>query len=416
MRTGPVGVWRSLGVDYWRFFTAAFAFDLGTGLYIFLLSLYLIAHGFNEQSIGNFTAALTIGNLAGTLPATILARRKGLRWLLLAGFICSPLAAAVRVFALHPGWQLTLAFAQGVTLSAWPIAFAPTVARLTTEEHRSAGFSIVFATGIGMGTLAGLAGGWIPGVLLAHGLAHSESAAMQLVLLSACAVVLCGAWPVKQLKLDERLSAPKRQPRVVHPFLLRFLPPFLLWSAATASFPVFGAIWLHKSLGLDLGHVGLVFSASQLAQCAAVLASPLLFRVAGLSRGLAAAQLGSALVAVCLGLMSGMRANVVFYLLYSAGQFMCGPGIYNLLMSRIPEAERSTASAVQNACSAVCQAASAALTGFVIVHSGYGAVLGGNACLALCAGLLFLTLGSRVKPSESDGASVGVREIREVQT
>jgi hypothetical protein len=274
---------------------------------------------------------------------------------------------------------------------------------------------MVFATGIGMGTLAGLAGGWIPGLLMAHRIVRSESAAMQFVLLGACAIVLCGAWPVSQLKLDERLSTPARRTRVVHPFLIRFLPPFLLWSASTASFPVFGAIWLHKSLGFELGRVGTVFSASQLAQCAAVLASPLLLRVAGITRGVAAVQFGSASIAICLAIAGGARASVLLYLLYSAGQFMCGPGIYNLLMSRVPEAERSTASAVQNACGAVCQAAAASLTGFAIVHSGYGVVLAGNAGAALCAGLLFLALGSRVRTTEDAGEHAKAGEVREVQ-
>jgi hypothetical protein len=332
------------------------------------------------------------------------------------GFVCNPLAAAARVFALNQSWQLVLSFTQGATLSAWPIAFAPTVAGLTTDENRSAGFSIVFATGIGMGTLAGLAGGWIPRMLLARGLVRSESAAMQCVLLGACAVVMCGVWPVQQLRLNERLNAAAPRARLVHPFLYRFLPPFLLWTAATASFPVFGAIWLHKSLGFDLGRVGTVFSASQLSQCAAVLASPLLFRVTGLTRGVAAAQLGNALIAVCLGLAGGIRVSVLFYLLYSAGLFMCGPGIYNLLMNRVPEAERSTASAVQNACGAVCQAASASLTGFIIVHNGYRAVLAGNGLVALCGGLFFLALGARSQAAESGDRNAEVGEVREVRT
>ena len=250
---------------------------------------------------------------------------------------------------------------------------------------------------------------------MAHRIVRSESAAMQFVLLGACAIVLCGAWPVKQLELNETLNTPARRSRVLHPFLFRFLPPFLLWTAATASFPVFGAIWLHKSLGFGLGQVGTVYSASQLAQCAAVLAAPLLFRAAGLTRGVAAVQFGGALAAVCLALANGARAAVLLYLLYSAGQFMCGPGIYNLLMSRVPEAERSTASAVQNACGALCQAGSASLTGFAIVHAGYNTVLAGNACVALCAGLLFLALGSRTLSAGNSAEQSEIGEAREVQ-
>ena len=392
----------ALGAQYWRFFAAAFAFDLGTGLFLFLLSLYLIRQGFNEQSIGNFSAALTLGNLFGTLPATVVARRYGVQRLLLAAFICSPLVAAARVFTMGAEWQTALAFAQGVALCAWPICFAPAIAKLTTEANRSAGFSIVFATGIGMGTIAGLAGGWLPGLLLSHHLVHHDRNAMSGVLLMACALVLCGAWPLARLSLNERLASAGRRVRLLHPFLLRFLPPFLLWNVATGSFPVFGAIYLQNALGLPLAKVGTLFAASQLAQCAAVLVSPLIFRRAGTARGVAAAQIAAAGCMVLLAKVSGSSAPLVLYVLYSAFQFMCGPGIYKLLMDRVPEMERSTASAVQNACGAVCQAASAALTGFAIVHSGYATVLAANAVVAIGTGGLFFMLGARAATLDTD--------------
>ena len=400
MREIAAQVCHKFSADYWRFFAAAFAFDLGTGLFLFLLSLYLVNRGFNEQSIGNLMAALTIGNLLGTLPAMILARRVGLRPLLLLAFALSPLVAAARVFALDPAVQLALAFAHGVTLCAWPICFSPVVAKLTTERNRSTGFAIVFATGIGMGTVAGLAGGWIPEWLTSWRVVDGDVGAMRLVLLLACSVVLIGVWPVVQIRLVGGVVSSARRGRTVHPFLLRFLPPFLLWNVVTGSFPAFGALYLHNLLGLPLRTVGTVFSLSQMAQCAAVLASPLLFRALNLTRGIAVAQFVAAILLLLLGRRGGVMLPICFYLTYTAVQFMCGPGIYRLLMDRIPDEERSTASAIQNACGAVCQAASAALTGFLIVHRGYGVVTIADACVGACVGLLFLCV-------EPAGAGVG---------
>src|SRR6185312_9850887 len=148
--------------DYWAFFYAAFCMDLGFGLFIFLFNLYLIDLHFDERFIGRVLACFTLGNVAGTIPALMVARRYGLRPLLLLAFSVVPLLAALRIFFLGTHSQLALAFVTGAALCGWPICFSPAVARLTNEKNRAAGFSLAFAAGIGLGTLAGIAGGYLP--------------------------------------------------------------------------------------------------------------------------------------------------------------------------------------------------------------------------------------------------------------
>jgi sugar phosphate permease len=84
-------------------------------------------------------------------------------------------------------------------------------------------------------------------------------------------------------------------------------------------------------------------------------------------------------------------------------QWMTGPGIYSFLMDHIPDEERSTASAIQNMSGAICQAATAAVTGACIVRFGYANVLFGNAGAALLASVLFVLLLSHAvrKPSQN---------------
>jgi hypothetical protein len=75
---------------------------------------------------------------------------------------------------------------------------------------------------------------------------------------------------------------------------------------------------------------------------------------------------------------------------------MCGPGIYTLLMERIPEEERSSASAIQNLSGALCQAGTAALTGVGIVNLGYNKILVANSAIALLAAVHFFLLGRKM--------------------
>jgi MFS family permease len=115
-RKDPVGWFRQLhpGKGYWLFFTAAFFFDAGFSVYVFLFNLYLLDLHFNEKAIGLVNGALALGGLAGTLPVGALGRRFGLRPLLLFCFVAAPLVGVLRAVWTGEGAQIGLAFLAGV--------------------------------------------------------------------------------------------------------------------------------------------------------------------------------------------------------------------------------------------------------------------------------------------------------------
>jgi predicted MFS family arabinose efflux permease len=330
--------------------------------------------------------------------------------LLSIAFLCAPVLCAMRVWVVWEPAQYGLAFATGMALCGWPICFSPTIAKLTREDNRAMGFSIAFATGIGMGTLSGLAGGYVPELLHMSPLHTPLLHGIRIVLLLACVVVILGAWPLSRITAELRATPTRRSVRLFHPYLLRFLPGFMLWSVVAGSFPLFGAVYLQKAIGLPLGKLGAVFSASQLAQFCSVLVAPLLLKRLGITKGVAAIQVGTAAFLLLISATRNASVGVCFYVLYFATQYMCGPGIYSLLMDNVAEAERSTASAVQNIAGALCQAGSAALTGICIVAFGYRDLLIGNAAAVILASLLFLILGMyRRQDPEADKSRVNSR-------
>jgi len=389
---------------FWVFFTAAFFFDLGFGAYFFLFNLFLANSHFNERFMGIATSAFTLGNVAGTIPIGIVVKKYGLKPVLLFCFVAAPCIGMLRALVLWAPAQVGISFLFGVALCCWPVCFAPTVAQLTTEKNRVSAFSIVFATGIGTGTLAGLAGGYLPG-LFAGARGKQLAGGMQLVLLLASGVAMLGILSILKLQVKPSDEAGPHRVRIFHPFLYRFLPAFAVWSVVTGSFMPFAAVFLQQQLGLPMRHVGLVFSASQLTQFAAVLLAPLLYRRWGTITGIMCTQIATGVAVFALGHLRGTPTAVALYLGYMGAQFMSGPGLYSLLMARIPDAERSTASAAQNVTSALCQAASVAVTGGCIVRYGYSAVLSGNTFVAFAAALLlFVLLGEREE--EKAGASM----------
>lgn len=382
----------TLGRQFWTFFVAAFFFDFGIGLYFFLFNLFLLNRHFDERQMGVIGATLTLGNVAGTIPVSFIARRFGLQKLLLFCFIAAPLISICRTFSLWMPAQIGLAFLTGIALSSWPVSFAPTIASVTNESNRIFAFSIAFATGIGMGTLAGVAGGFLPHALERIHMVNQTGAGMRLVLIGSSLVAMLGVWPVSILKLDAPIESERRKSLIFHPYLLRFLPAFALWNIVTGSFIPFAPVFFQKNLGMPLEHVGEVFSASQFAQFFAVLIAPMLYRRVGSMVGILCAQVLSGGLMIAIGFSHSASSAVAWYLAYTAIQFTAGPGFYGTLMTRIPEADRSSASAMQNIVGALSQAASAALSGMLIVRLGYGVVFYANGLLAFIAALLVFAL------------------------
>ncbi len=323
--------------SFWKFFAAAFFFDFGVGLFFFLFNLFLTDLHFNEKTLGLITGAMTLGNVAGSIPVMILVRRFGLQRMLLFSLIVAPLISILRTFILWPPAQIGLAFLTGIALCSWPICFSPAIAKLTNEKNRVAGFSINFATGIGLGSLAGLTGGYLPEILQRASHTGSIAGNIRIVLLLACGVILLGVFPILSLRFEATEQAGTHRIRVFHPFLLWFLPPFIVWTIVTGSFPPFAAVYLQQHLGIPLRHVGVIFSASQLIQFGAVLLAPLLYRKIGTVAGIVCAQAATGVALFSMGNLSAIPISVALYLGYTGAQWMCGPGIYSFLMENIPK-------------------------------------------------------------------------------
>jgi predicted MFS family arabinose efflux permease len=66
--------------------------------------------------------------------------------------------------------------------------------------------------------------------------------------------------------------------------------------------------------------------------------------------------------------------------------------LYNLLMSRVADGERSSASAMTMLCNAMMQSGAIAGAGILFARFGYPRVLVGIAAMALIAALLFKSL------------------------
>lgn len=207
-------------------------------------------------------------------------------------------------------------------------------------------------------------------------------------LLVSCGIALLALVPISRLTLRAASSGP-RLPRFSNSFLRSFLPAMAIWGLVTGSFAPFANVFFVHHLGFSLERAGAVFSFANVGQFIAVICAPLLFRRVGLAPGIMVTQLT---VAIALVLLSASRAETqvaVIYWIYMSAQSMNEPGIYNLLMDRIPVAEHNGASAAAFFVSGIAQAVASLATGAAIVRFGYSVALTAAALLAAVAAILF---------------------------
>lgn len=389
---------------FWVFFSVECFVDFGFSLYLFLFNLYLVDCHFNERTIGLVGGALTFGSVAGTLPAGWLARKIGLRPMQVFSMIAAPLLGVARVLVMWEPAQIGLAFLAGLALCIWAVSYLPTLARLTTSENRASAFSIVFSVSIVVSALGGLVCGYLPQLLNLAGYALQAADVKRLILLGSCGIAGIGVLPLLRLRFPPSQESEAQTPdktgnqvRRINPFLLRYVPSMALWTATLACFMPFVNVYLTRDLHISLSQIGLIFSAAHVIQLCVGLLTPWVFRRLGLLNGIVATQVATAVAMTCLAGAHDRRLAVALYLGFSAAQWMSTPGLYNLLMSRVPDEERSSASAMTMFCNALLQSCATAGAGILFVQFGYPRVLVGISVLALTAALLFRFL---VAPSD----------------
>ena len=165
-----------------------------------------------------------------------------------------------------------------------------------------------------------------------------------------------------------------------------------LWSFVAGAFPPFANIFFVHHLGLSLEAMGSIFSLSQLVQFAAILGAPILFRWTGLSTGILLTQLATAAMLFSLASTHSAHRNAWLYWGYMGAQCMNEPGIYSLLMDRVPESDRNGASSYTFFVSAASQIVASTAVSSLFVRFNYSVVLFGIAAAGVLAAVLFRRL------------------------
>jgi MFS family permease len=379
---------KSLGEKFWQFLAVSFLFDSGMFIFFLLYNLYLLDLGFHEDFVGWTTSAMTFGAIVGSLPCGWFAHRFNLRNSLLVCFCLVPTISALRAASSSAALLIVLAFLAGLASSLWAVAVPPVVAQITNERNRDFGFSLVFASGIGFGALAGLVGGQLPGWLYSLSFAHNPIGAKRAALMVACGLAALALWPASRLNVSSA-ALPGNSHYPWNGFVKRYFPALAVWSFATGAFSPFFNVYFSQSLTMPVERIGGIFAGAQLVQVAAILLAPAAFRKCGLVTGIMFAQFGCALALAWLASEGGGWRSAAAYASYTGFQWMSEPGMYTLLMSRVRREERAGASALSLLVISVARAIAAAIAGVAFAQFGYPAVMAAISFAILVSGAAF---------------------------
>jgi predicted MFS family arabinose efflux permease len=395
---------RTLGQEFWKFFAASFLFNVGMFIFFFLYNLYLLDRGFRENFLGLLVSASAVGGVAGCIPSGMVAQRFGLRKTLLLSLTLGPLISASLALAAPERALLVLSFFGGAIGTIWPVIIAPAIARLTREQNRSFGFSLIFSSGIAVGVLGSQVASHLPGWLVQMNPQVTAVRAKQIALLIGCTITALAAWPAFRLKfavipVREKMYYPR------NPFLLRFLAAIAVWTLVTGSFSPFYNAYFAQYFRMPLERIGVVSSVSQISQTLGFLAAPFIFKKFGIVTGIVYMQVATAIALGCLAAAPRVSLAAAIYTVYTALLWMSQPGMYSLLMSQVAPSEQAGASALNFLVISLMGSVAAAASGFSFVRFGYPPVLAVIAAVALAAAVLFRSLLGKNLVSASEPAA-----------
>jgi len=398
-----------LSRNLWLYLTAGALWSCGLMAFFLVYNLYLLELGYQEEVMGQISAAMTLGSLSFTFPASWLLNRFGANRIIQAGVACTAVTLLLRALC-ENSWSLVLlSFLNGSTIAAWMVAAPPFLTQNATPAYRSRAFSLSYGTSIGMGAIAGFAVSGFSRIVSSWGSITGElrQLSMERIILVACSVFILAAFMVLLLlRNSDSSSLPPSKDRVTNSrvkgrwqgifkeiqsrhFMARLLVVLTLWSLFVGSFAPFFNVFFHRRFSQSLEGIGVIFSLSQICQLLAVLSMPWLMARLGHVRAIASMQMLAAVFLPVLLLTSKVQVAGLIYLTYLSFQVMSEPALENFIMGSVLAEERSLVSSLRYMTLFLMQALSVWASGFAIARFGYSRLLVTLAVIGMSASLSF---------------------------
>jgi predicted MFS family arabinose efflux permease len=326
------------------------------------------------------------------LPASALAVRMRLKWLLAVAAVITAGASACLVTLRPVGLLMIVASLSGAAFIIHHIVSAPFFMRNSSPKERLHLFGVNYAVEI-LASVAGVAGGgWMAQHLGAA--LGSEMLGLRITLLTASGILSLSIIPYV---LIHSPSPPKRPPghrlwRVRRPALLAKLlvPTFLLGCGAGLVIP-FLNLYFRDRFDLEPGAIGRVFAVSQGLTAAGFILGPVLARRFGMVRAVVTAELCSIPFFITLAFTQQLGVAIVAFWIRGALMNMNHPISSNFSMEVVEPDEHAFTNASRELSWSLSWTLSTLAGGWLIEGFGFALPMMITVCLYLTSSLLFLS-------------------------
>lgn len=384
----PVSVPRSYGPLLLTCCAVSFACFLGSYLRIPIVPLYAAELGASTVQVGAVNAAFML--MAGLLaiPAGLISDRVGRRTVILGGLLVIAASSFLLYFSTTPGQMIAIYLLFGIGLAGFSPAMMSYVADIAPRTHLGRAYGMyTIASNVAM--MLGPASGGLLARHLGLRTVFLVSGGLTLAMVLVAGIFLPAT------------GAPAGPPRAIRPALMelrrnrRFLVCLVVTLGGCFGFGVFMTFLpLHLAvLGMDAGHVGLVFAVQALANALSRIPfGRLSDRVNDRGTLVIGGLIGLASALALTGLCTALPGVLACAALLGVSMGVAFTALAALIADLVPNELRGMAMGGYNSCIYLGMMASASTMGVLIARYGFagGFLVAGAATLALT--LLFQLL------------------------
>lgn len=378
----------------------SFACFLGSYLRIPVVPLYAAEIGANTAQVGAINAAFML--MAGLLaiPAGLISDRVGRRAVILGGLLVIAGSSFLLYLSTTPGEMIGVYLLFGIGLAAYSPAMMSYIADIAPRTHLGRAYGMyTIASNVAM--MLGPASGGLLGRMLGLRAVFlvSGGLTMMMVLVAGALLPATAATPGPPCAIRPALGELRRN-RGFRACLLATLGGCFGFGVFLTFLPLYLA-----SLGMDAGHVGLVFAAQALANALSRIPfGRLSDRVADRGTLVVGGILGLAAALALTGQCASLPSLFACAALLGVSMGVAFTALAALIADIVPHELRGMAMGGYNSCIYLGMMASASSMGVLIARYGFesGFLVAGVATLALA--LLFRRLYRKARPSAASVA------------
>jgi MFS family permease len=361
-----------------RFFGANVLFAAGLFAHAFLYNFYLESVGAGEGMMGGAAASMTAGGIAALLPAGRLVDRRGPGTTYGLAVLVATIGLVWSAWVTAPAAIYATGFLAGAGTSAWRVAMGPAIMRLTTERMRSRAFSWNVALLVASGSLWTALAGASPAWFEARGLDVTD--ALRAALIAGAVLTLLGAVllprrPIAAVPVPTEATTVTGAQSRLPPGFAVVIAVVALWMCAGGLVIPFFNVFFQRVHDMNIGRIGAIFGAAQLATAAALAISAEVAARAGPRRVLSAWTVLFTPALLALAWAGSPGLAVALYLVAGFVPPATNPLIDQILLEDVPVRRHGIVSTWRNAATEVSGLVGASLGGILLQATSFVVLL-----------------------------------------